>query len=34
MFEPHTMAELPLEEIHALVDDLFAAHGEIIPAMR
>lgn len=33
MFDPHTAAELPLEEIHALVDDLFQAHGEIIPAL-
>lgn len=31
MFDPHTAAELSLEEIYALVDDLFAAHGETIP---
>jgi alpha-galactosidase len=34
MFDPHTAAELTLEEIHALVDDLFQAHGEIIPALN
>lgn len=34
MFDPHTAAELTLDEIHALVDDLFAAHGEIIPPMH
>ena len=34
MFDPHTSAELPLAEIHALVDDLFTAHGEIIPPMH
>ena len=33
MFDPHTSAELTLEEIHALVDELFEAHGEMIPAM-
>lgn len=34
MFDPHTIAELALAEIHALVDDLFAAHGEMIPLMH
>ena len=34
MFDPHTSAELTLDEIHSLVDDLFTAHGEMIPAMR
>jgi alpha-galactosidase len=33
MFDPHTSAELTLDEIYHLVDDLFEAHGEIIPAM-
>ncbi|TME08604.1 MAG: alpha-glucosidase/alpha-galactosidase [Chloroflexi bacterium] len=33
MFDPHTAAELTLDEIYALVDDLFEAHGDIIPAM-
>lgn len=27
MFDPHTSAELTLDEIHALVDDLLEAHG-------
>ncbi len=34
MFDPHTSTELTLEEIHALVDDLFEAHGEMVPPMR
>jgi len=33
MFDPHTSAELTLDEIHNLVDDLFTAHGDIIPHM-
>lgn len=31
MFDPHTAAELDLEQIHGLVDDLLAAHGEMVP---
>jgi alpha-galactosidase len=31
MLDPHTAAELDLDEIHALVDDLLAAHGPWIP---
>ena len=31
MLDPHTAAELPLDEIAALVDDLLDAHGEWIP---
>jgi alpha-galactosidase len=34
MLDPHTAAELSLNEIHALVDALLAAHGEWIPALR
>ena len=34
MFDPHTSAELTLDEMYNLVDDLFAAHGEIIPPMH
>jgi alpha-galactosidase len=34
MFDPHTSAELTLDEIHALVDDLFEAHGKMIPPLR
>ena len=33
MLDPHTAAELSLEEIHALVDDLLEAHGDWIPAL-
>lgn len=32
MLDPHTAAELDLAQIHALVDDLMAAHGEWLPA--
>jgi len=31
MLDPHTAAELDLDQIHALVDDLLAAHGALIP---
>ena len=31
MLDPHTAAELTLDEIWALVDDLIAAHGDWIP---
>jgi alpha-galactosidase len=31
MLDPHTAAELDLDQIWALVDDLLAAHGEWIP---
>ena len=31
MLDPHTAAELDLDQISALVDDLLAAHGEWIP---
>ena len=34
MFDPHTSAELTLDEIHHLVDDLFEAHGDSIPQMK
>jgi alpha-galactosidase len=31
MLDPHTAAELSMDEIAALVDDLLAAHGDMIP---
>ncbi len=31
MFDPHTSAELTLDEIWSLCDDLFDAHGSMIP---
>ena len=31
MLDPHTAAELDLDQIHALVDDLRAAHGDWLP---
>lgn len=34
MLDPHTAAELSIDEIVAMCDDLFEAHGDWIPAMR
>ena len=34
MLDPHTAAELDLGQIHALVDDLIAAHGGWLPPFR
>lgn len=34
MFDPHTAAELTLDEIWAMVDDLIAAHGDYIPPLH
>jgi alpha-galactosidase len=34
MLDPHTAAELDLDQIHALVDDLIAAHGDWLPAYQ
>jgi alpha-galactosidase len=31
MMDPHTAAELDLEQIYALVDDLIEAHGDMLP---
>ena len=31
MLDPHTAAELDLDQIHALVDRLIAAHGDWLP---
>ena len=31
MLDPHTAAELDLDQIHALVDDLISAHGDWLP---
>ncbi len=32
MLDPHTAAELDLDQIHRLVDDLIAAHGAFMPS--
>jgi alpha-galactosidase len=32
MFDPHTAAELDLDQIWQLVDDLIDAHGTYVPA--
>jgi alpha-galactosidase len=34
MLDPHTAAELSLEEIHELVDALLDAHGDLVPPLR
>jgi alpha-galactosidase len=34
MLDPHTAAELTLDEIRAMCDDLFAAHGKWLPKFR
>jgi alpha-galactosidase len=31
MLDPHTAAELDIEQIYALVDDLIEAHGDWLP---
>ncbi len=33
MLDPHTAAELTLDEIHDLVDALLAAHGDLVPPL-
>lgn len=33
MLDPHTAAELDLDQIYALVDDLIAAHGDWLPPL-
>ena len=33
MLDPHTGAELSLDEIRALVDELLEAHGDWIPEL-
>jgi alpha-galactosidase len=34
MLDPHTAAELPLDDIARLVDELIEAHGDLIPALE
>ncbi len=34
ILDPHASAELTLDEIHSLVDDLFEAHGKMVPRLR
>jgi alpha-galactosidase len=34
MLDPHTAAELTLDEIHELVDALLEAHGDLVPPLR
>jgi alpha-galactosidase len=33
MLDPHTAAELSLDEIHELIDRLLEAHGDLVPAL-
>lgn len=32
MLDPHASAELTIDEIRSMVDDLIAAHGDWLPA--
>ncbi len=34
LLDPHASAELTLDEIYSLVDDLFEAHGKMVPRMK
>ena len=34
LMDPHTAAELSIDEIIAMCDDLFKAHGDMLPAMN
>ena len=34
MFDPHTSAELTLDEIYSMVDELLLAHGDFIPPLH
>lgn len=34
MLDPHTASELTLDKIRALCDDMFEAHGKMLPKMR
>ena len=34
LLDPHAAAELTIDEIHALVDDLFEAHGKMVPKLK
>jgi len=34
MLDPHTAAELDPDQIHALVDELLAAHGPWVPTLN
>jgi alpha-galactosidase len=31
LLDPHTSSELTIDEIYGLVDDLIAAHGDMLP---
>jgi alpha-galactosidase len=34
MMEPHTAAELSLDDIRNMVDELIDAHGKMLPAFK
>jgi alpha-galactosidase len=34
LLDPHAAAELTMDEIYSLVDDLFAAHGKMVPKLK
>lgn len=34
LFDPHASAELTMDEVYSLVDDLFEAHGKMVPRLK
>ncbi len=34
MLDPHTRAELSIDDIRAMVDDLIKAHGKMLPKFK
>ena len=34
MLDPHTAAELSIDDIRSMVDELIAAHGDYLPKFR
>ena len=34
MLDPHTSAELPLDDIRKMCDDLIKAHGDMMPKYK
>ncbi len=34
LLDPHASAELTIDEIYSMVDDLFEAHGKLVPRMK
>ena len=34
MMDPHAAAELTIDQIHAMVDEMLAAHGKAVPRLK